>query len=525
MNFFILSCFLTSALSLVIGFFIYSRNKEALLNKLWMGMSLSVCSWSFGLLKVISEQNPKIAFFWQCFLDISAVFIPVLFFHFILVFLEIDQRIKYKIQLALIYLLGLLIILISPFPIFKKGVVPLFGFDFWINPGPFYFLLPLLFTGTIFYSVYLLIKGYLQSTGIKKTQIKFIIIAALVGFGGGLTNFFPQLIKIYPFGNFFVVFYLLFVGYAITKYHLFEIRVILTELLIALIAIILLIQALTASSLTLIIFGFVLLALFGIVAYFLIKSVLKEIALRAELEVAYQELQKLDQAKSEFVSIASHQLRTPLTAIKGYVSLLLEGSYGKLTDKNRPPIENIYQSGERLIRLINELLNISRIEAGKLEMNFEETPIEEVINLATEETKMQAEKKKLYLKLEKPEASLPKVFIDKDKIKQVIMNVVDNAIKYTSQGGVTIKAKSNDSKVIIEVSDTGDGMAEEEISKLFKSFSRGSAGNKLSTEGAGLGLHIAKRFIEFHGGRIWAESPGKGKGSTVFIELPIKREK
>jgi signal transduction histidine kinase len=257
----------------------------------------------------------------------------------------------------------------------------------------------------------------------------------------------------------------------------------------------------------------------------LVRGVLQEIKYREQLQEAYKELQKLDEAKSEFVSIASHQLRTPLTAIKGYISLLLEGSYGELTEKNKPPIENIYESSERLIKLINDLLNFSRIESGKMEMNFKQGSLEEVIAQVMEELKYQAEKKGLYLKREKTKTSPPEFLIDKEKIKQAFMNVLDNAIKYTTKGGVVIKTKVRNSKALIEVSDTGEGMTKEEIIRSFKSFTRGSAGNKLAVDGAGLGLYIARRFIEIHGGKIWAESLGKGKGSTIFIELPIKTEK
>jgi len=244
-----------------------------------------------------------------------------------------------------------------------------------------------------------------------------------------------------------------------------------------------------------------------------------------ELKKAYDELKELDNAKSEFLSIASHQLRTPLTAIKGYVALLLGGSYGKITKKSKIPIENINKSSERLIKLVNELLNVSRIEAGKMEINFEQVSLEEVINSVIEELKYQAESKKLYLKKEEPKVLIPKISIDKDKIKQAIMNVLDNAIKYTNKGGIIIKTKTDNSKITVEIFDTGEGMTQEEIHKLFKSFSRGSAGSKFFVDGTGLGLFIARRFIEIHGGKIWAESPGKGKGSAVFIELPIKTPK
>jgi len=230
----------------------------------------------------------------------------------------------------------------------------------------------------------------------------------------------------------------------------------------------------------------------------------------------------LDKAKSEFISIASHQLRTPLTAIKGYISMMREKIYGKPPEKMEKPLENIYLSNERLIKLVNDLLSVSRIEAGRMEIKFEKLSLEEIITSVVEELKNEVKKKNIYLNWEKPKKPLPKISIDRDKIRQAIMNVIDNAIRYTEKGGVTINLKILDSKFQIQVKDTGAGLTKYELSKMFESFSRGAAGTRLYTEGVGLGLYIARRFMEMHDGKIWAESKGPGKGSTFYVELPIK---
>lgn len=249
----------------------------------------------------------------------------------------------------------------------------------------------------------------------------------------------------------------------------------------------------------------------------------KEVEKRTkELSDAYEELKKLDKAKSEFVSIASHQLRTPLTAIKGYISMILENSYGKLSAKLKKPIENIYTSNERLIRLVNDLLNVSRIEAGRTELKREEASITELVSSIIDELKNNAGQKGIYLKLEKTKNGSKNISIDKSKMRQVIMNIIDNAIRYTEKGGITVRCAAQDKKYKIEIKDTGEGMTKDEMGDLFESFSRGKAGTRFWTEGAGLGLYVAKKFVDMHNGKIWAESQGKGKGSTFHIELPIK---
>jgi signal transduction histidine kinase len=253
----------------------------------------------------------------------------------------------------------------------------------------------------------------------------------------------------------------------------------------------------------------------------LVKRTLKEQETTERLRQAYEELKRLDIAKSEFISIASHQLRTPLSAIKGYLSMILEGSYGKLPEKVKKPMENVFVSNERLIKLVNDILSVSKIEAGEMEMNWKREDLREIIKEVISELSIKAKEKNLYLNFEEPK-EFPKILLDREKIRQVILNLVDNAIRYTQKGGVTVKLQIANGKLQIVVSDTGEGLTKEEKEKLFERFSRGTAGTKFWTEGAGLGLYIARKFMEMHNGKIWAESEGRGKGSTFYVELPMK---
>jgi signal transduction histidine kinase len=162
------------------------------------------------------------------------------------------------------------------------------------------------------------------------------------------------------------------------------------------------------------------------------------------------------------------------------------------------------------------------LDAGKIEFSPGLISLQEMVASIVEEMKINAENKGLYIKIVPPLNPLPKVMADEDKIRQVVLNILDNAIKYTNKGGITIELKKLDSKEQIRVSDTGAGMAQDEIDSLFQMFSRATAGAQLHTEGAGIGLYVARQFIEMHGGEIWAESEGKGKGSTFVIQLPIR---
>lgn len=241
----------------------------------------------------------------------------------------------------------------------------------------------------------------------------------------------------------------------------------------------------------------------------------------ADLQVANVHLKQLDQSKSEFLSIAAHQLRTPLTGIKGYISMFLEGDYGKLTPEQYSQLEQVFRSSDRLTRLIDVFLNVSRIETGRLELTKSRVQLEEVLGEVVRDLEEQAKKKNLKVTIQKPDELLPPMLADRDKIHDVMMNLVDNSIKYTEKGWVNIRLARSKSLVTFEVRDSGIGIAPDEIDRLFQKFTRAEAVTRIHTGGSGLGLFIAKKIIEAHGGRIWSESEGEGKGSMFTFTLPI----
>jgi len=486
-------------------------------------MSVGVAIWSFSYCIWLLMKEEEAALFWSRALNFGATLIPIFYLHHVLSFLNLAEK-KRKLIIAG-YLMTFIFLCFSFTPYYIKSVKPILFFPYWPQAGPLYICFLLLgYFGLIGYVLFQLFKARKTTQEEKRKQIDYIILATILGFGGGATNF-PLMFGISllpPVGQPLVAFYVLLVAFAIVKYHLYVIRLILTEALVVATGFALLIQAVTAEPFLLKILGGALFVFFIAFGYQLVRSVIKEIELRAELEKAYTELERIDKAKTEFLSIASHQLRTPLTAVKGYISLILEKSYGEIPEKIKKPLENVFTSNERLVRLVNDLLNITRLEMGRIELSLEKANLEEIISGVVEEMKIQAEKKNLYLKYEAPKTPLPKLSIDKAKIRQVILNIVDNAIKYTERGGATIKCQISNDKCQITVKDTGVGMEKAEIENLFEIMRRGRAGVQYWTEGAGLGLYIAKKFLEMHGGRIWAESPGKDKGSTFYIELPVK---
>ncbi|MDD2732193.1 MAG: HAMP domain-containing sensor histidine kinase [Candidatus Pacebacteria bacterium] len=239
-------------------------------------------------------------------------------------------------------------------------------------------------------------------------------------------------------------------------------------------------------------------------------------------EKARKDLQRLDEAKSQFMLATQHHLRTPLTSMYGYLDLLLTGSYGKISQKVKEILGKFQKSTKNEIKIVEELLNISKIQLGEDVVFLQpDVDIESILNEIIEDLKPEAEQKGIYLKMEKP-GKLPKIKADQSKLKMALSNIIDNAVKYTEKGGVLIKLETTDSQLRVITKDTGIGIDKEEAENLFtRIFERSKTAQKMFTTGRGIGLFISAKIIEGHKGKAWAESEGLGKGSTFFVELPI----
>jgi PAS domain S-box-containing protein len=233
----------------------------------------------------------------------------------------------------------------------------------------------------------------------------------------------------------------------------------------------------------------------------------------------------VEKMKTEFVSVAAHQLRTPLSAIKWTLRLLLDGDLGKITETQREFLEKTYKSNERMILLINDLLNVTRIEEGRYLYNLTLIDFESTIESLVNSYKEEVEKRNLKLEFQKPKEKLPLIKADPEKIKLAIQNLIENSIKYTPEGGrILISLKKNKNLITFSIKDTGVGIPKDQQQRVFSKFFRAENAIKMNTEGSGLGLFITKNIIEAHGGKIWFESE-EGKGTTFYFNLPAEESK
>jgi signal transduction histidine kinase len=390
-----------------------------------------------------------------------------------------------------------------------------------------------------FYSVlalYILFKKYKSFHNVEKKQVRLVLIGmslmlALVT----ITILFPIIFTHSVFFvNFIPIYTLIFLSltaYAIVKHHLFDLKVIATEALTVIVWILLFSKTLVSESLTGRIVDILILIAtisFGIL---LIKSVRNEVLQRERLQILTKELQAvnerlkdLDQLRAEFLSFAAHQVKGPMNNVKGFASLIADGTYGAVSPEAQDKANKIAQNAERTISLVNNLLDLRKIEVGEFtkEFNFEEVNFTVFVRDIVEDYQITAQTKGLSIEF-KSWSDTVMVRIDAEKIHQVIQNVIDNAIKYTEKGYVHVELRDEGESVLVEIADTGFGMSPDMIGKLFQRFSRDEK-TKKEIRGTGLGLYLAKVITDAHQGSIWAESDGEGHGSRFYVRLKRHRE-
>lgn len=519
-NFIDLALIITAILNLGIGILVYLGKRASPVNISYAVLSLSAAFWIFGQLIMRNSQTVAIAALGAHIGYLSAVFIPAFLVYFSHIF-------PFRIQMSIykkVFLWGasFMIAIISVVPTFMIKEIRMQYWGKEVILGWPYHIYSLYFLVFMAWSLRNLFLKYIQISGltIEKFQLRYVLAGLIPSAIFGLTfNLILPWVGNYTMiwlGPLFTIIMVVAIAYAIQKHHLMDVRVVATELFTGLIAITLLIQIFFVKNFQDFFIRLGTFILILVFSYFLLKGTIREV----------NELRRLSEAKSEFISIASHQLRSPLTAIKGYVSMLFDGSFGTVDGQIKGILSKIYLSNERLIKLVEDLLNISKIEEGKLEFDFQKVNINDIIQSVVDELKSLAYEKGLTISFQP--WPLSSIKLDPLKIRQVVTNLLDNAIKYTEMGGVFIEVKghelgtgNNKKFIVVAVKDTGIGMTQEEIDGLFERFHRGVRIPKIHPEGSGLGLYIAKKIVEAHGGRIWAESEGKGKGSAFFVELPL----
>ena len=513
------------AVSLLTGWFVVTRDHYSTASKLLAGIAVSFALWTFNIFfQWIAAPVEAVMLAWQ----LTAIFESGIFIftvYFVLEFTgETSATFKQKLLLLVPALPVLLLVPtslnVTAFDIANcEGVLgPL-----WI------YLYGLEIFGVL---AVLALGGYRYvraATQEKQGQIRNITIGAVLFMSiFTASNVVGELTKSYEINLVGPGGMLLFVGflaYMIVRFKSFSSKLVATDVLVWSLCILIASEFFFVKERANFILVGATLSIAVVFGFVLARSVRREVKQREKLQILSEELQKantdlqdLSRFKTQLLSLASHQIKAPLAAIKGYISLMLEGGYGAVPANLAKPLGAMQHSADGLVDLVLSLLDLRKIEEGKMEYTFDRVDVAELVRDVVDELGMLAREKKLELTLTGAENPVY-VRADRTKLKQVAQNLVDNSIKYTPTGSVNVVMKTDGRFVTCTVSDTGLGMAPSLLPHLFDEFTRDQRVQR-TIRGTGLGLYIAKRIIEAHGGTVEAGSPGEGLGSQFWFTLP-----
>ncbi|MEY2664546.1 MAG: hypothetical protein RIT04_354 [Candidatus Parcubacteria bacterium] len=530
-------------IALALGLFVFRKNRTSIHSKSLIAIALLFSIFIINEIGMwITSEADLVHFEWQLsailqtLVALSIVYFVWTYFH------KGDISFSSK---ALLVLVSLPIIILAP------TTLNMSGFDISqceSTNGALWSYIYVIQISLIGLVAHLCFTYYNKATKmLDKKQILFIGIASVLCLGiFSATNILGDTTYIYEFNLFGPLGILLFISiltYMTVQFKLFNIKIIganvLTGALILAIGSLLFIEDISTTKIIVAITLIVSIVL----GYLLSNGVKKEVSQRERIEQLATNLQKansrlleLDKQKSEFVSFATHQLRAPLTAMKGYASLILEGDLGPVEAPVRDAVARIADSSKTLASVVDDYLNVSRIELGTMKYTLEKLDLKKMIESVIAEIKPNIDQKKdvVFSFTTLPEnnsvtsstalsnvpATSYMVNADRDKFKQVIENLIDNSLKYTPSGSVRTTLEHRGDSIRFTLKDTGVGILPEVMPKLFSKFTRASNANAVNIHGTGLGLFVAKDVVLAHNGKIWAESDGEGKGSSFIVELP-----
>lgn len=515
MNLFGITSIIIFFASIGFGLFLYSSNRESKLNRSWFVVSIFVALWGLSLYGVTSTNDIHTALNWQYLLDISALMIPVTYFAFVCNLLNIE----YTVLRRIILYSGAILAIFTVTPLFKLGVITRYNF-FWINPGPYYIIFPIFFASITVLSLYFLIRGYYTATDILfRAQIRNTLIAGIIGFSGGITNFFPQVINIYPFGNYFVLLYVFFMSYGVLKYKLLSKKIISAQLMSGAIVLVFLFNVLEADSLQNWAVKFLLFILILVSSIILVQGVYREVEQREKIEILATNLKEANQGQSNLIHFMNHQVKGRFGNARNIFAELLTDDYGVMPEFARPLLEKGLEETKMGVDYVQSILKGASAESGTLPYNMASVNFKSIVEEAASKQKGYAENKGLKFDLHIEDGEYETTG-DTVELGEAIRNLIDNSINYTETGTIEISLKKIDTLIQLTIKDTGVGLSDEDKPKLFKSGGRGNESLKININSTGYGLVFVKGVIEAHKGRVWAESEGRGKGSTFFVELP-----
>jgi len=517
----------TAVIDLGLAVFIYGENRTSRINISFALFVFFLSGWSLAVLAFLITGSDSAAIWFLKLAYVAAALIAGCYYYFSLVFPD-GQRLSRRHQVVVIE--GTVVLCLALLmPGFLTGPVihHSWGREVELDTLPYLVFAASFFVLFVGGQVRLWWK-FAKAAGMVRRQL--LAIGASVT-PVGLLGMYYNLVLISPFlhdfryiwtGPVFTSIFAVVITYSVFRYQLFSAKAIVAEILVFALWLFVFVRMLLAEVSGERIANAVLLAVAIPVGVLLLRSVKLEVRARESLALANSRLKELDRAKTEFLSIATHQLRSPITVIRGYAENLKDGTYGALTADAAMAAERIADSGRSLATVIEDYLDVSRIELGHMKYDFRIGDLKKIIHRVVEELAPAAKSAKLALSFAATGDEPYLATLDAGKIAQVAFNLIDNAIKYTPTGSIEVRLthKFPAGPLLFSVRDTGIGIAQATLPRLFQKFSRAENANRTNATGTGLGLYVAAQLVSAHGGRIWAESLGPGQGTTFFVEIP-----
>lgn len=530
-NFIYYSHFFPSLSGLVIALIVFFNNPKSRPAQALLFTTSMFMIWSLLDLVLWASDKPEvIMFIWSILIYFEPlIYVGMLYFIYSFLY-ERRMPLRYEIIIALLFI---------PYLLFSHTSLNLTAFDYtncWREAieGPLWTLYTYWLEAII--TLIILTVGSIEfiRNKVRRREILFVTLGSfffLFSFSFG--NIFGSLEtdwEIGQIGLFGMPVFVALLAYSIVRFQTFRLKVLATEAIMTAMLLLLISLFFVRTIENSRVIAAITLVLFVVLGSLLIRSVRREVRQREEieglakkLERANVRLKELDKQKSEFVSIASHQLRSPLTAIRGYASMLVDGSYGQLTSKMVEPVNRIQDASRLMAESIEDFLNVSRIEAGNMKYELSDFNLRDRTERIVDDLRPEGFKKGLLLLFKQDLSGTGVVHADVGKTEQILHNLINNALKYTTKGTITVFLHDDPKKKLltIDVLDTGIGMSEETIMSLFEKFTRAKNANSVNIKGTGLGLYVAREMARKMGGDITAHSEGEGKGSRFSFTIPM----
>ncbi|MBY0538152.1 hypothetical protein K2P47_01995 [Patescibacteria group bacterium] len=523
--------FLPSISGLIIAIFVLRANVRNKAAQALLFTTVMFAIWCFlDLIIWASERSDVIMFVWSTLIYFELL-MYVGAFYFIYAFFNKSFP-PFKVELGIF-------VMFLPLILFGHTKLNLVNFDFtnclrYATEGP---LWQYYVYGFEFLFVGLILLLTIAEVRLKRRERRETILVAagillfLLSFSiGNIIGSFYGDWESGQIGLFGMPIFVAFLGYILVRYQTFKIKLLATEALMAgqLILLCSLLLVRSIENAQIIAVGTIL--FFSVLGTLLIKSVRSEVTQREEieklatnLESTNERLRIVDQQKSEFVSIASHQLRSPLTAIRGYTSMILDGNYGPAPEKMTEVLGRIHESAKLMAFSIEDFLNVSRIESGNMKYTYTDFNLREQAEHIVDDLRPEATRSGLLLLFKSDMRGQGIVHADISKTQQILHNLINNSLKYTQKGSITVFVYDDIGRkqLFVNVIDTGIGMSPETINDLFQKFSRAKNANSVNINGTGLGLFVAREMARAMGGDITCSSAGEQRGSTFVLTLPL----